>query len=98
MVHWFEQGEVLADYPASQRDKDDWAGLLVIRPDKTIQMYERTPHPVNYDEQVFACGCGRDFAMGALLCGRDAKGAVEVAIELDHQCGNGVTVLTLGDS
>lgn len=97
VLAWFKAGEKAEDFPHQQRDKDDWAGLLVIRPDGKIQKYERTPYPITFEDEVFAFGCGRDFAIAAMYCGKTAKEAVEIACILDNGCGNGVTVLTLED-
>ena len=84
-----------ADFPPSQRDKDDWAGMLVILRDRRIARYERTPYPVFYEDETFAIGCGRDFALAAMHLGKTAREAVEVAIALDSGCGNGIDALTL---
>ena len=92
---WYEAGAVAADFPPSQRDKDDWAGMLVILRDRRIARYERTPYPVFYEDETFAIGCGRDFALAAMHLGKTAREAVEVAIALDSGCGNGIDALTL---
>lgn len=96
MIEWFRNGEIVADFPTSQRDKDDWSGLLVIRPDKTIQVFERTPYPVKYDEKIIAAGSGRDYAMAAMYLGKSAVEAVDVASLFDNCCGLGVTDLYFG--
>lgn len=95
MVAWFADGEKPESFPQQQRDKDDWIGLLVIRPDKTIHKYERAPHPIEFEDEHFAFGCGRDFALAALHCGKTAREAVEIACLFDNGCGNGVDTLTL---
>lgn len=96
---WWIAGADPEKFPASQRDKDDWAGLLVIRPRADpglrIARYERTPHPLFFEDETFAIGCGRDFAMAAMYVGKTAREAVEVAIALDSGCGNGIDTLTL---
>jgi 20S proteasome alpha/beta subunit len=95
MVGWFRDGEQPADFPGSQRDKDDWAGLLVIRPDGKIQRYERTPQALTYEDANFAVGSGRDFAIAAMYLGKTAVEAVAVACALDSDCGNGIDALEL---
>lgn len=95
MRHWIASGEKPEDFPDSQRDKEDWAGVLIIRPNGQIQKYERTPHPLTFEDQFFAIGSGRDFALAAMHLGLDAKQAVEVAIHFDSGCGNGIDTLTL---
>lgn len=95
VLAWFRAGENVDDFPNHQRDKDDWAGLLVIRPDGRIQKYERTPYPLTFEDTLFAIGCGRDFALAAMYCGKSASEAVELTCSLDNGCGNGVDVLKL---
>jgi hypothetical protein len=94
MLAWFKDGHKAADFPVWQRDKDSWAGLLIVWKDGTIWKYERTPHPVKFPPQPFAIGSGRDFALAAMHCGKTAPEAVEVACAFDSGCGNGVDVLT----
>lgn len=94
VLAWFMDGENPKEFPAQNRDKDDWAGLLVIRADGAIHKYERTPHPIKFEDEKFAFGSGRDFALAAMYCGKTAKEAVELTIELDNGCGNGVDTLT----
>ena len=43
VLAWFKDGHDAAKFPASQRDKDTWAGLLIVWNDGTIWKYERTP-------------------------------------------------------
>lgn len=95
MVEWFRNGEKQDEFHPSQRDKDDWAGLLVIRPDGKIHKYERTPYPISFEDKLFTLGCGRDFALAAMYCGKTASEAVELTCLLDNGCGNGIDVLTL---
>lgn len=95
IIAWFKAGENPSDFPAAQRDKDDWAGLLVIRGDGTINKYERTPYPHTFEDKQIAIGSGCEFAKAAMHLGCTAAQAVEVAIALDCSCGNGVDTLTL---
>ncbi len=97
MRAWFDRGAKPEDFPQSNRDKDDWAGLLVIRKGQPITHYERTPYPIRFEDKTFAIGCGRDFALAAMHLGKTAREAVEVAIALDSGCGNGIDTLTLED-
>jgi hypothetical protein len=94
MRAWIQAGEKIEDFPASQRDKDDWAGTLVIRQSGLIQKYERAPYPITFEDRHHAIGCGRDFALAAMHLGKTAREAVEVAIALDSGCGNGIDTLT----
>jgi ATP-dependent protease HslVU (ClpYQ) peptidase subunit len=95
MIAWFQAGEKAEDFPKEQRDKDDWAPLLVIRENGKIHKYERTPYPLKYQDKQFAIGSGRDFALAAMACGKTASEAVEVASMFDSNCGNGVDTLRL---
>ena len=95
MIAWFERGAQLSDFPDSQRDANDWSGLLVIAPGPAIFKYERTPHPLVIYEPTFAVGSGRDFAMAAMACGRTAREAVEIACRFDSGCGHGIDELRL---
>lgn len=97
MVEWVRAGRETAAFPASQRDKDDWQPFVVIERDGTVSKYERTPYPLRYEDQHFAMGSGRDYAMAALHIGLTAAAAVKVASALDNSCGNGVDTLTLLD-
>lgn len=94
MMYWFAEGAKMEDFPPSQRDKDDWAGLVVCRKDTGLFKYERTPHPIHFGFQHYAIGSGRDFALAALLLGKTATEAVEVTSLLSADCGNGVDTLT----
>ena len=94
MLAWFGAGRDPEKFPASQREKDTWNGLLVVLPDGNLWQYERTPYPVKFPPQRFAIGSGRDFALAAMHCGKTASEAVEVACVFDNGCGNGVDVLT----
>ena len=93
MLAWIEGGENPSDFPAGQRDKDDWAELLIIRPDKKIQAYSRTAYPITYEDTQFAIGSGGDLALAAMYCGKNAAEAVLVASALSAHCGNGVDTL-----
>lgn len=97
LLAWFSSGRSPEKFPPSQRDKDSWAGLLVIWPSGEIWKYERTPYPLKFPPQHFAIGSGRDFALAAMHCGKTAAEAVEVACALDSGCGNGVDILVHGN-
>lgn len=97
MVEWIRRGRRPEDYPKHQSDKDDWQPVLVIECDGTPSIYERTPYPVRHLQRHTAIGSGREFARAAMHLGKTAVEAVEVAIALDHGCGNGIDVLTFGD-
>lgn len=95
MVDWVRRGRNVSDFPAEQRHKDDWQAILVVEPGGKALMYERTPHPVSYEQPFMVIGSGREYARAALHMGATAAEAVAVASALDCNCGNGVDVLEL---
>ena len=90
VLAWFKAGRDPSTFPPSQRDKDTWAGLLIVWPDGTLWKYERTPYPLKFPPQQFAIGSGRDFALAAMYLGKNAADSVMVASHFDSGCGNGV--------
>ena len=94
MVAWFAAGADPDKLPPFQRDNNDFVGVVVIQPDKTILKYERGPYPFKIESPFYATGSGRDYAMAAMHLGKNAREAVEVAIALDSGCGNGVDTMT----
>lgn len=79
-----------------------WARLVVVRmangkmPDGSVLkkpqvvVFENMPVEVEIVDDFMAWGSGRDFAMGAMAMGAGAVKAVEVACQLDTNCGMGV--------
>lgn len=95
LMDWFEDGADQEKYPAVQKDKERWAGLLVISPDGQVIKYEQEPVPMIFEDKFYTMGSGRELALGALEMGADAAKAVEVACKYEHNCGMGVDVLRL---
>ena len=93
ILAWFKAGHDPKTFPESQRNKDTWAGLLIIWPDGVLWKYEHAPYPICFPPQQFAVGSGRDFALAAMYLGKTAAEAVEIACHFDSSCGNGVDVL-----
>ncbi len=94
MMDWIEKGSDPEKFPSLQKDKDDWACVIII--DRgVIKLYERSHIPMTFEDSKFAIGSGRDFALAAMHCGKTAKEAVEIAIHFDSGCGNGVDCLEL---
>ena len=89
MLQWFEDGADAAKFPAYQNDKERWARLIVAS-EGGLVIYERTPHPILVDDAFMAWGAGRDYAMGAMACGKTAREAVEIAMRFDTSCGLGI--------
>jgi ATP-dependent protease HslVU (ClpYQ) peptidase subunit len=94
VVAWWEAGAYPAEYPKFQ-EADDFVDLLVITPVGKILKYERSAHPVHFEDATFAMGSGRDYAMATMFLGFGAVRAVEVASEHDMDCGGGLDVLML---
>lgn len=94
MLRWFENGADIEKLPECQKDKERYAVLLVITPDKKIMRYEQEGIPYEIEEERYAIGCGRDYALGAMAMGADAVKAVEVASMFDCGCGSGIDILT----
>lgn len=95
MVEWVKGGRDPSVFPPSQRDKDDWAATLVIEPDGSASLYERTPQPIRWEQPFGAIGSGKEYALAAMHLGKTAAEAVAVANELDPCSGNGVDRLPL---
>ena len=95
LVEWIRAGENPSDYPKLDNDEHA-ATIMVIRADKTIQLFERnSPHAYTVEDAKWAEGSGRDVALTAMLCGRSAHDAIELACQMHADCGNGIDVLTL---
>ena len=95
MMEWFRNGEKIKDFHAAQKDKDDYCGFLIIRPNGEIEKYERTPYPIKFHDPIFAIGSGRDYALMAMHLGKTASEAVELTSLFESGCGNGVDCLVL---
>lgn len=70
--------------------------MLVIYPDGRVQEYDGQSTPVAVRVPM-AWGAGRTYALGAMLAGGDARRAVEIACELDNECGGETQVITLDE-
>lgn len=94
VARWYEQGADPEKWPACQRDKDDWARLIVASR-KGVKFFERQPIAVRVEDRFSAWGSGRDFAIGAMARGATAIEAVKVAMRFDAGCGLGVDSVKL---
>lgn len=98
LLEWYRMGAEPDKFPGSNRNRDEWTQMLVIRRrDGEIEIlsYERSPFPVRLLDPFVAAGSGRDFAMTAMHLGKTAAEAVEVASLFDAFSGNGIDTLTL---
>lgn len=94
LIEWYRRGADPKCYPECQKDKDDWVDLLVITKDRIIKKYERAPYPMIFEDITYAMGSGRDYAIAAMACGKDAREAVLRTCELSNECGCGVDTLS----
>jgi ATP-dependent protease HslVU (ClpYQ) peptidase subunit len=95
MLMWFRNGADPEKFPENQKDTDTCATVLVVTKDRQILQYESSPYPIRIENEFWAVGSGRDYAMAAMLLGHPAAEAVECANHLDTTCGNGVDTLEL---
>lgn len=95
MMEWYKAGANASEWPALQSDKDAWSGFHVIRHDGGLWKYERGHVPFWIEDKMYACGSGRDYALGAMACGKTAEQAVEIACRFDVCSGNGIDTLRL---
>lgn len=93
MGAWLD-GE-LEEFPAAQRDKDDWEPCLVITKACRVLMYERTPQAIHIENRLVAIGSGKDYAIAAVTLGKTAIEAVELAQVLCATCGGGTDSIVL---
>lgn len=94
MTEWVRAGEDPATFPASQRDKDAYASMVIIDENR-VYVIEQLPVRFRVEDQLYAMGSGRDFAMMAMHLGKSAAEAVELAALYQTDCGNGVDAVTL---
>ncbi len=94
MKQWIVDGMQAEKFPADQRDRDNWQVCILVK-DGVLNLFERTPEPIIFEDAFFACGSGRDYAIAAMHLGKSAREAVEIASIYDTGCGNGVTELAL---
>jgi hypothetical protein len=89
VAQWYADGADPAKWPESQKDKEDWARLIVAGANG-VKCYERQPIPVRVEDEFQAWGAGRDYALGAMARGATAREAVEIAMRFDASCGLGI--------
>lgn len=91
-MDWLNNRGKPEDYPAAKGD--DSCDMLVLRPDGKIEHYLEYSTPIEVKAPI-ALGSGREFAMGALLAGKNAAEAVEIACQIDVYSGGPIQVRTL---
>lgn len=93
LLRWLDGDRQPADYPAAQKDNDTCA--FVVQPNGCCVSWGKTAHPQIIEDERYAMGHGRDFALAAMHCGKTAREAVEVACRFDVYCGCGIDTLEL---
>lgn len=94
LLEWCRNGEQATLWPSHQ-STDDWARLIVARPGQCY-FYEKLPVKQIVTTPFMAWGSGRDFALGALEVGADARRAVEAAIYHCITCGGEAVTFKIG--
>lgn len=95
MLVWVNNGFDPDKFPEFQKSNDLWVGVLRITPDGRCLKYSRSPHPMDYTEDVkrlgvYAMGSGRDYAYGAFGAGvKLSELAVEITSRYCEGCGLG---------
>ena len=88
---WFKAGAVPDRFPEQAREEK--ATLIVIDARRVLSAYVDSPFPLVFEDEQFAIGSGRDYALAAMHLGCDARKAVEVACHFEISCGGGIDVI-----
>lgn len=88
LMRWFERGALPDEFPSKGREQ--YAGLVVITPERQILKYEQLSLPYEIEDPIFALGTGREVAMGALEMGATSVRAVQIACKYINDCGMGI--------
>lgn len=95
VIDWYLKGADPNQFPKHQEGIDDSWGRLIVADKNGCRCYEDSPFPLPVEQQYMAWGSGRDYAMGALAMGADARKAVEIASKFCITCGLGVDAFDL---
>jgi hypothetical protein len=92
ICRWLEAGAPWNDRPECDGDDGGDAGLVVRKSDCALFLLQgkKTFSLIELPPGSAAAGSGVDFALAAMACGKDARGAVEIAILFDAGSGLGV--------
>lgn len=94
LSEWYKAGAQPANFPSECAAPNE-ADLIVITPAGHALTYSTGPYPERWEDKFLAWGSGRDFAIAAMHCGRDAREAVAITCRYSVHCGNGIDSLTL---
>lgn len=95
MLRWYKDGAQADAFPDFQTKEESMVGFVVVKSTGRVIKFDNSPEPIEFEDTVYAMGCGRDYALAAMHLGKTAREAVEVACALDVFCGQGIDTLTL---
>ena len=99
VVDWLRRGAKTINSPsASSKDDCGVCGIAIHKSRKAfiVEWNESHTRLMPCEEPAWAIGCGRDFAIAAMACGKTAAEAVEIAARFDAGTGHGVNVVRFG--
>ena len=93
---WLKKGGNEEDYPRHIINSSHNSHKLIVVNTDGLSVYDGVPVPSEfYGLEPCAFGHGREFALGAMEMGADARKAVEITNKYSLQCGKGVDIFTL---
>lgn len=94
LLAWFKDGRDPTKWP--KKEGTNCASAVYIT-DEGLFCYsgEDGPHAAQHHDRFDAWGAGYAYALAAMYLGCDARRAVEVACQLDINCGKGIDTLTV---
>lgn len=101
MFQWYENGCDPEKWPKpfAFDDLDTMATVAVFKKGMPVQVFEPLyPVPLIVLDKVWAGGCGRGIALGAMSQGANAQSAVAAAILYDSDCGMGIDSMEVDPS
>lgn len=92
IIRWLcETDRNIIEYPVMS--KDDNASVVIVAPDKHLILYDSdSSTPLELPCQMYVEGSGGHIAYGAMLAGKNAVAAMQIAIKADINSGNGYSV------
>ena len=90
---WLQRGADPDDFPDRLRNDDVPSILIAVHESGVILSFEDGAYPIVIEDDHYAIGSGREFALTAMFLGKAADEAVEIACALSPTCGDGVDVL-----
>ena len=91
LAQWYNEGANPDKWPEFQKT-EEWTRLIVVD-NEGASIYEKLPIAQKIHDTHASWGSGRDYALGAMAMGADAKRAVEIASEYNIDCGKGIDAL-----